>query len=126
MDESKAKELLEEWFNGIYRQDYGKKARATYAKLKVFSDSRTVSTERNLYEQARMVLKARGDFVEAEQDRKLVLAMVSGRHMTNPTIVELLFEEGQLHISAWAKEGWIPQKSAPKAIELCLEDLKRN
>ena len=126
MEEKKVKDLLETWFNSIYHDDYGKKARTTYAKLKICGDSRTIPTTQNLYERARRTLKARGEFREAEQDKRLVLAMGSGRNMKNPTIVELLFEKEQLKISAWAKEGLIPQKSAVTASDVCLEDLKQN
>jgi len=124
MELSEVKNLLEDWFNSIYTGDVCKKARASYAKLKLCSDSRTVPTSGNYYEKARIALKDRGDFVKVELGKRLVLAMGSGMKNRNPTIVELCFEERQLQISAWAKEGLIPQKSAPRAVSACLEDMK--
>ena len=42
----------------------------------------------------------------------------------NPTIVELVLCEGNLCISAWAKEGLIKQRTAQRAIDAFFEVLK--
>ena len=126
MEQEKVKVLLEDWFGNLYPGDLGKGARKTYAKLKVRTEQRSMPTAGNYYNRARMVLKQQGNILEAEQDRRLLVAMGSGRNNGNPTLVEIFFEENSLQISAWAKEGWIPQKSVSLAISRCLEALKLN
>jgi len=124
MEQENVKVLLEDWFGNLFPGDVGKGARKTYAKLKIRTEQRSMPTAGNYYNRARMVLKDRGNILEAEQDSRLLLAMGSGKNNGNPTLVEILFEDRQLHISAWAKEGLFPQKSAPLAVSRCLEAMK--
>ena len=124
MEQERVKVVLEDWFGNLYPGDMGKGARKTYAKLKLRTEQRNMPTAGNYYKRARMVLKDKGNILEAEQDSRLLLAMGSGRNNGNPTLVEIHFEDHQLQISAWAKEGLIPQKSGSLAISRCLEAMK--
>ncbi len=124
LEMTRAKELLEEKMNSCFPGEYGAKARASYAKLKVFTAGCTVAAEAGCYETARMYLKGKGDLLEAQPEAYLLAMTGSGRNDQNPTVVELVVEGGELTVTAWAKEGIFRQKSAEKAVAACLEALR--
>jgi hypothetical protein len=47
----------------------------------------------------------------------------SGFKSMNPALLEVTFTESSLTVTAWAKEGLIPQRTAQKAIDAYLQDL---
>ena len=123
MQEQKAKELLEDAFNQMTPGASMARAQQKYAKLKIHSARRQANCEGNLYQKARAVMKERAGFIAAEPDQRLVLLTGSGFNQRNPAVVELTFTDTSVTVEAWAKEGFIPQKSAAGAVDAMLEAL---
>ena len=121
--EEQAKELLETKANEIYIGDAGKGARTSYARLKVRSASASAAATEKDCERVARYLQRRGELLE-ETEQRLLIMTGSGMKNMNPTVVELTLEGGTLQITAWAKEGMIPQRSAEKAVKDCLNALK--
>lgn len=121
--EAQAKELLEAKANEIYTGDAGKGARVSYARLKVRSFSASAAASEKDCERVAGYLRNRGQLLE-ETEQCLRVMTGSGVKYMNPTVVELVLEGGMLQITAWAKEGMIPQRSAEKAVKDCLKALK--
>ena len=121
--EEQAKELLEAKANEIYIGDAGKGARTSYARLKMRSFSATVAAAEEDCARVAGYLQRRGDLLE-ETEQRLLIMTGSGMKNMNPTVVELMLEGGMLQITAWAKEGMIPQRSAEKAVKDCLNALR--
>ena len=126
MMETEAKQLLEETFNRIQPGESYRKARKSYEKLKIYTDTRCVTTERNLYPMAWEQMKQSGGLTAAlisNEKNRMVLVVASGAKQRNPAVVELLFTENSLTVTAWAKEGLIKQRTAQGAVATCLEAL---
>jgi len=121
--EEQAKQLLEAKANEIYVGDAGKGARASYARLKVRSASASAAASEKDCERMARYLQSRGKLLEETEQRLLVMTGSGMKHM-NPTVVELMLTDGTLQITAWAKEGMIPQRSAEKAVQDCLKALR--
>ena len=120
IQEAQAKELLEAKANEVYAGEMGKKARESYARLKVRSYAKSAAAKAEQFEAARAYLLGRGDLLESGVGTYLLAMTGSGVKNMNPTVVELAFGGGTLQVTAWAKEGLIPQKSAEKAVKDCL------
>ena len=52
-----------------------------------------------------------------------MLLTLSGFGRRNPAVVELVFTDADVTVTAWAKEGLIRQKSAQKAVDAALQEL---
>ena len=124
IQEVRAKELLEAKANEVYAGEVGQRARESYARLKVRSAARSVTAKSGTYEHTREYWMGRGELLEAKPEQYLLVMTGSGIKNQNPTVVELVFQGETLQLTAWAKEGLIPQKSASKAIQDCLDALK--
>ena len=60
----------------------------------------------------------------AEQKGEVITMMVgSGFGDRNPTVLEVVIVGADVTVTAWAKEGLIPQKSARKAVNAALKAL---
>ena len=121
--ETQAKELLEAKANEIYTGDAGRGARASYAHLKVRSAVADRAVAPEDWERTTGYLRSRGE-VLAETEQSLLVMTGSGMKYMNPTVVELVMTDGSIRITAWAKEGIIPQRSAEKAVRDCLNVLE--
>ena len=123
MQEAEAAQKLKE----IYEQMNPGKAMAPvrnkYAKLRTQGVERRVECAGNLYEKARQALPQKGAVLEEEAGRLMYLT-ASGFGKRNLAVMELLFEEGAVTLRAWAKEGFIYQKTAEGAIQTVLEALE--
>ena len=126
MNEAEAKKILEETFNRLVEGEEMKAAREKYAKLKVRQVQRKAGTAENLYQTAYQKLGGQSEFLSEEAGERLILMTGSGFGQRNPTVVELEFAADNLTATAWAKEGFIPQKSADKAIDMIFTALQLN
>ena len=123
MQELEAKEFLEEAFRQAANAPGMETARQKYGKLKMRSASRTAASNGNLYQKARTVMTGKAGVIAAETDSRLVLLTGSGFGQRNPAMVELEFSDTEVTATAWAKEGLIPQKSAPSAVDAIFAEL---
>ena len=123
MKEQEARELLEDAFNQMTPGASMARAQQKYAKLKMHTAHRQVNCADNLYQKARSVMTGKAAFIAAEPARRLVLLTGSGFNQRNPAVVELTFTDSSVTVEAWAKEGFIPQKSAAGAVDAMLEAL---
>ena len=126
MQELEAKKLLEQAFEEAVKDPRMESVRQKYARLKVHHASRRVDTAGNQYYAARQKLEDRCVMLTEEQERRLVIMTASGFGQRNLTVVELEFAQNAVTVSAWAKEGLISQRSAPKAISATLKLLGLN
>ena len=125
IQEARARELLEEKANEVYAGEMGRRVRESYAKLKIRTAGGSAAVKAGAYEHAREYWLGRGELLEAKPEQYLLVMTGSGIKNQNPTVVELTFQSGMLQVTAWAKEGLIPQKSAAKAVADCLEALQQ-
>lgn len=134
LQEAEAKQLLEEAFNlefeivgdmmgGVHR-GMNKPAMRTYKRLKIWKQSVCLETKENLYAFAWEKLQELVA-VEVQNEENYIICIVgSGGWNMNPAVVELCFCDTHVEITAWAKEGIIKQRTAEKAIQMCLSALE--
>ena len=67
------------------------------------------------------ILTEQETVLEEEPDSHLLLSTGSGLGRQNPAVVELEFDADSVTLTAWAKEGLIPQRTAQGAIKGMLE-----
>lgn len=125
IQEAQAKQLLDETFENFFKSvapeeaiEVGKKK---YAQLRIHRVEKTVRCGKNLYDQARESLTEQETVLEEEPDSHLLLSTGSGLGRQNPAVVELEFDADSVTLTAWAKEGLIPQRTAQGAIKGMLE-----
>ena len=123
MQDKEARKILEDKFFRVAAQVGMLHTAHRYTKKKLGLDRRTVPTEGNLYQKARQVLTSSGSVLTDEPDQRLVLYVMSGFAGRNPAVVELAFPNAEVTVTAWAKEGWIDQKTAAKAADTALRSL---
>ena len=58
-----------------------------------------------------------------DEENRMVLVGGSGMAKLNPAVVEILFKDDCVEMTAWAKEGLIKQKTAQKALSACVRVL---
>ena len=119
--EAQAKQLLEETFARMNPGEAMEPGRKKYAELRVRRAERRVSCTGNLYQKAREALTEQETVLEEEPDSRLLLSTGSGLGRQNPAVVELEFDADSVTLTAWAKEGLIPQRTAQGAIKGMLE-----
>ena len=117
MQETEIKRLLEETFARLMPGETMEKGRKKYAKLHIQRAEQQVPCEKNLYQKAKETLTEKIKVLEEKANDRLLLMTGSGLSGNNPTVVELIFTEDTVTLTAWAKEGFIPQRSARKAVE---------
>ncbi len=139
MTDERAKEILEEAWSmefdileevlPIYGS--GRKTSAkSYRKSKLTKEQLCVKTEKNLYSGAweKFAHREKGRglpcMLAEEEENRLLLVGGSGYLHMNPAVVELLFSDTEVTMTAWAKEGLISQKTAKKALSACAEILQ--
>lgn len=135
LQEAEAKQLLEEAFEAemllleenfaVYRGSVGRSLKS-YSKSKLTSLSRSVKTDGNLYSAAWEKMQSVVGICVLNEENSMVWVFGSGWMKMNPAIVELHFRDTQMEITAWAKEGILKQRTAEKAIQMCLTALKLN
>ena len=91
--------------------------RKKYAQLRLQREEQEVACGENLYGRARSALQEKASLLEEEPETRLLLLTGSGFRGNNPTVVELQFTAERMVLTAWAKEGLIPQRSARRAIQ---------
>ena len=94
---------------------------ALFLMRRVRRAERRVSCTGNLYQKAREALTEQETVLEEEPDSRLLLSTGSGLGRQNPAVVELEFDADSVTLTAWAKEGLIPQRTAQGAIKGMLE-----
>ena len=97
----------------------GKGIEAVAKRLPTISYQKTVTiSKENTLEYCEKILKKQGNILKYDEDNQRLIAIVgSGFWNLNPTIIVLQITNGEVHISAAAKEGLIKQHSAKKAID---------
>ena len=121
-------QLLEENFP-IYRGGF-KGSLKTYSRCKLSKMQTCIETDCNLYSVAwdRIGHCEKGTgfpcALVADEENYMVLVGGSGAARMNPAVVELLFGDNRVELTAWAKEGIIKQKTAQKALEACVRALR--
>ena len=95
----------------------------SYAKSKTENVCVSIETTENIYPTAiEKMAHISGVCVQEEKDH-LILLVGSGVWKMNPAVVEMCFYDTYLEVAAWAKEGFIKQHTAEKAIRICLTAL---
>ena len=122
MQDQEAREILEDVFLKAAMQVGTPLSARRYEKLKLDSQRQTVPAGENLYQKARDGANP-GNIITDEPGGRLVLLTLSGFGRRNPAVVELVFTDADVTVTAWAKEGLIRQKSAQKAVEAALQEL---
>ena len=123
MQDQEAQKILEDAYFKVAVQVGTPGSARSYGKRKLSSAQRTAATEGNYYQKARELLDKAGNIVADEPDCRLALYAVKGFDLRNPAVVELTFTDTEVTVTAWAKEGWISQKTAQKAADAALEKL---
>ena len=123
LQETEIKKLLEDTFDQLFPGEMLAKGRENYAKMRIHRAERKTACGENLYQRARGILTEKDTVLEDEPGRRLLVMTGSGMDRRNPTLVEMEFEEDSLSLTAWAKEGFIPQRSAPGAVKFMLAAL---
>ena len=123
MQDQEAQKILEDAYFKVAVQVGTPGSARGYGKRKLSSAQRTAATEGNYYQKARELLARAGNIVADEPEYQLALYAVKGLGLRNPAVVELMFTDTDVTVTAWAKEGLIPQKSAPKAVDAALAGL---
>ena len=127
IQEERAGQLLDEAFEQFFRsvapEEVVEAGLKKYARLRVSRADKQVPCGGNLYSQARQILAEKGTVLEDEPERRLLLATGGGVKQQNPAILEMLFTEESLTLTAWAKEGLIPQRTAQGAVRSALSAL---
>ena len=97
----------------------GKGIKAVAKRLPTISYQKTITiSKENILEYYEKILKKQGNILKYDEDNQRLIAMVgSGFWNLNPTIIVLQIINGEVHISAAAKEGFIKLHSAKKAID---------
>ena len=129
LQEAEAKQLLEEAFAAemllleehfaVYRGSVGGSLKS-YSKSKLTSLSRRVKTDGNLCSVALEKMQSIVGICTLNEENSMVWVVASGWMKMNPAVVELSFSDAHMEITAWAKEGIIKQRTAEKAIRICL------
>ena len=125
MTKQEANQMLEEAFAKAFEEnpEAAAKVIANYNKLKITEYQECGKTTGNLRAVAMERLHAL-PVMMAEQKGEVITMMVgSGFGDRNPTVLEVVISGGDVSVSAWAKEGLIPQKSARKAVNAALKAL---
>ena len=125
MTKQEANQMLEEAFAKAFEEnpEAAAKVIANYNKLKITEYQECGKTTGNLRAVAMERLHAL-PVMSAEQNGEVITMMVgSGFGDRNPTVLEVVIRGGDVAVSAWAKEGLIPQKSARKAVNAALKAL---
>ena len=129
MTKQEANQMLEDTFEKAFDKAYEEnpegaaKVIKNYKKLKVTEYREYGKTAGNLRAVAMERLHAL-PVVMAEQNGEVITMMVgSGFGDRNPTVLEVVIRGGDVTVSAWAKEGLIPQNSARKAVNAALKAL---
>ena len=125
MNKEEAKLMLEESFAKAFEEAPESTAKIinNYNKLKVTEYQEFGKTTGNLRAVAMERLHAL-PVMSAEQNGEVITMMVgSGFGDRNPTVLEVVIRGADVAVSAWAKEGIIPQNSAKKAVNAALKAL---
>ena len=125
MNKEEAKLMLEESFAKAFEEapEAASKIINNYNKLKVTEYQEFGKTTGNLRAVAMERLHAL-PVMSAEQNGEVITMMVgSGFGDRNPTVLEVVIRGADVAVSAWAKEGIIPQNSARKAVNAALKAL---
>ena len=125
MTHEEANQMLEEAFAKAFEEnpEAAAKVIANYNKLKITEYQECGKTTGNLRAVAMERLHAL-PVMMAEQKGEVITMMVgSGFGDRNPTVLEVVIQGGDVAVSAWAKEGLIPQNSAKKAVNAALKAL---
>ena len=123
MQDQEARKILEDTYFEVAVQAGTPGSARGYIRRKLSSEQRTAAAGGNCYHKARELLDKAGNIVVDEPDCRLVLYVVKGFGLRNPAVVELTFTDTEVTVTAWAKEGWISQKTAQKAADAALEKL---
>ena len=115
--------ILEETVGGPYRHTR-KSSVKSYQRNKLTEKFVRVQTGEDLYPTAWERMQSLRAACILDENDHLILAVGSGIGGMNPAVVELCFHNDRLEIGAWAKEGFIKQHTAEKAIDACLSALK--
>ena len=125
MTGEEARQILESTFAKAFEEnpEAGAKAINSYNKLKVSEYQECGKTSGNLRAVAMERLHEL-PVMSAEQNGEVITMMVgSGFGDRNPTMLEVVIRGSDVTVTAWAKEGIIPQKSAKKAVNAALKAL---
>ena len=125
MTKQEAKRMLEEAFAKPFEEtpEAAAKIINNYNKLKVTEYQECGKTTGNLRAVAMERLHEL-PVMMAEQKGEVITMMVgSGFGDRNPTVLEVVIQGSDVCVTAWAKEGIIPQKSARKAVNAALKAL---
>ena len=125
MTKQEANQMLEEAFAKAFEEnpEAAAKVIANYNKLKITEYQECGKTTGNLRAVAMERLHAL-PVMMAEQKGEVITMMVgSGFGDRNPTVLEVVIVGADVTVTAWAKEGLIPQKSARKAVNAALKAL---
>ena len=124
IQEERAGQLLDEAFEQFFRsvapEEVVEAGLKKYARLRVSRADKQVPCGGNLYSQARQLLTEKGTVLEDEPERRLLLATGGG---VKQQIRISIFTEESLTLTAWAKEGLIPQRTAQGAVRSALSAL---
>ena len=129
MTKQEANQLLEETFAKAFDKAFEEnpegaaKVIKNYNKLNITEYREFGKTTGNLRAVAMERLHTL-PVVMAEQNGEVITMIVgSGFGDRNPTALEVVIQGSDVSVSAWAKEGLIPQKSAKKAVNAALKAL---
>ena len=123
MQDQEARKILEDTYFEVAVQAGTPCSARGYIRRKLSSEQRTDAAGGNCYQKARELLDKAGNIVADEPDCRLALYAVKGFGLRNTAVVELTFTDTEVTVTAWAKEGWISQKTAQKAADAALEKL---
>ena len=123
MQDQEARKILEDTYFEVAVQAGTPGSARGYIRRRLSSERRTAAAGENYYQKARELLDKAGNIVADEPDCRLALYAVQGFGLRNPAVVELTFTDTEVTVTAWAKEGWISQKTAQKAADAALEKL---
>ena len=123
MQDQEARKILEDTYFEVAVQAGTPGSARGYIRRKLSSEQRTAAAGENCYQKARELLDKAGNIVADKPDCRLALYVVKGFGLRNPAVVELTFTDTEVTVTAWAKEGWISQKTAQKAADAALEKL---
>jgi len=108
--------ILEETVGGPYRNS-AKISLWSYKKYKVTEQHTSIAcNDLGLIRWDHLQTKSLAAACVLDEPGHTVLVMGSGIAKTNPAVVELTAQNGEIEIRAWAREGLIKQRAAEKAV----------
>ena len=116
---------LENSVGGPYRNTMNRSMK-TYRKCKTTQEHGVFTCDSNRYQDGWETVRTKNLVCACvlDEPNHMILIVGSGMMSTNPAVVELVFSEHQIEVTAWAKEGLIKQHTARKAVSAVCSTLE--